>query len=90
MAIVHTAMFEAMNSIEGQYAPYKFNVPASSGTSVEAAGVSATHTVLVKLFPDQNLPSTQLMRHLCPRSLTGAQRPRALRSAKRLLPRFSR
>lgn len=53
VAIVHTAMFDAMNSIEGRYAPYKFNVAAPPGSSSEAAGIAAAHAVLVKLFPDQ-------------------------------------
>jgi hypothetical protein len=53
VAIVHTAMFDAINSVEGRYAPYKFKVPAPSGSSPEAAGVAAAHAVLLKLFPDQ-------------------------------------
>ena len=32
VAIVHTAMFDAINSIEGRYSPYKFKVPAPSGS----------------------------------------------------------
>jgi hypothetical protein len=54
MALVHTAMFDAVNSIEGRYAPYKAKVPAPPGTSPEAAAVAAAHAVLLKLFPDQN------------------------------------
>jgi hypothetical protein len=53
LAIVHTAMFDAMNSVEGRYAPYKFKVAATPDSSAEAAGVAAAYTVLVKLFPDQ-------------------------------------
>lgn len=53
MAIVHTAMFDAINSIEGQYAPYKFKVPAAAGSSAEAAGNAAAHATLVALFPEQ-------------------------------------
>jgi hypothetical protein len=53
LAMVHTAMFDAMNSVEGRYAPYKFKIAASQGSSTEAAGVAAAYTVLVKLFPDQ-------------------------------------
>jgi len=51
--MVHVAMFDAINSIEGGYTPYKFKVPASPGSSAEAAGVAAAHAVLGKLFPDQ-------------------------------------
>jgi hypothetical protein len=53
MAIVHTAMFDAINSIEGRYAPYKFKVSAPTGSSPEAAGVAAAHAALVQLFPEQ-------------------------------------
>lgn len=53
LAIVHVAMFDAMNSIEGRYTPYKFKVAAPAGSSAEAAGVAAAHAVLKKLFPDQ-------------------------------------
>ena len=53
VAIVHTAMFDAVNSVEGRYSPYKFKVSAPSGSSPEAAGVAAAHTALLKLFPEQ-------------------------------------
>ena len=53
VAIVHTAMFDAINSIEGRYSPYKFKVSATPGSSSEAAGVAAAHAVLLKLFPEQ-------------------------------------
>jgi hypothetical protein len=53
MAIVHTAMFDAINSIEGRYTPYKFKVSAPAGSSPEAAGVAAAHAALVGLFPEQ-------------------------------------
>jgi len=54
MAMVQVAVFDAVNSIERSYAPYKFNVPAPSGSSAEAAAIAAAHAVLLKLFPDQN------------------------------------
>jgi hypothetical protein len=53
LAIVHVAMFEAVNSIEHGYEPYKAKVAAPSGSSAEAAAVAAAHAVLLKLFPDQ-------------------------------------
>jgi len=53
MAIVHTAMFDAINSIEGRYTPYKFKVAAPAGASPEAAGVAAAHAALIRLFPEQ-------------------------------------
>lgn len=53
MAILHVAMFEAVNAIERRYAPYKLNLPAERGLSKEAAAASAAHAVLVALYPDQ-------------------------------------
>lgn len=53
MALVHTAMFDAVNSIEGRFTPYKAKVSAPSGSSSEAAAVAAAHAVLLKLYPDQ-------------------------------------
>jgi hypothetical protein len=53
MAIVHTAMFDAINSIQGQYTPYKFKVTAPPGSSPEAAGAAAAHATLIALFPEQ-------------------------------------
>ena len=53
MAMVHVAMFDAVNSIQHGYTPYKFNVAANSESSPEAAALAAAHTVLIKRFPDQ-------------------------------------
>jgi hypothetical protein len=46
-------MFDAINSIEGHYSPYKFKVSAPVGSSAEAAGVAAAHAALVKLCREQ-------------------------------------
>ena len=53
MAMVHTAMFDAVNSVEAHYAPYKFKESAPAGTSPEAAAIAAAHGVLLALFADQ-------------------------------------
>jgi hypothetical protein len=53
MSLVHVAMFDAINSVEGRYTPYKVKVQAPTGSSAEAAGTAAAHAVLVKLFPEQ-------------------------------------
>lgn len=53
MAIVHTAMFDAMNAIEARYSPYKVQRSAPAGSVAEAAGVAAAHTALRSLFPEQ-------------------------------------
>jgi hypothetical protein len=53
MAIMHVAMFEAMNAIERRYTPYRLNLTAERGASKEAAAAVAAHAVLVLLHPDQ-------------------------------------
>jgi len=52
-AMLHVAMFEAVNAIDRRYTPYKLNLAAEPGTSREAAAASAGHDVLVALYPDQ-------------------------------------
>src|SRR5215471_20170600 len=52
MAILHSAMFDAMNSIEPRYKPYKVRLAATPDTSKEAAAAAAAAAVLIKLFPD--------------------------------------
>ena len=52
MAILHTAIFDAVNSIEPRYKPYKVRVAATPDTSKEAAAAAAAAAVLIKLFPD--------------------------------------
>jgi PAP2 superfamily len=46
MAMVHTAMFDAVNSIERRYRPYLIQLPAEPTTSKEAAAASAAAAVL--------------------------------------------
>ena len=52
MAIVHTAIFDAVNSIQPRYKPYKVRFAATPDTSKEAAAAAAAAAVLIKLFPD--------------------------------------
>jgi hypothetical protein len=52
MAIMHLAMFEAVNSIEPRYRPYKAKLSASPDASKEAAAASAAGMVLGKLVPE--------------------------------------
>jgi len=52
-ALVHAAVFDAVNAIEARYTPYKIKVSAPAGASAEAAAVGAAHAVLVRLYPDQ-------------------------------------
>jgi len=53
LAMLHLAMFEAVNAIERRYTPYKLNLTADRNTSKEAAAASAGYEVLLALHPDQ-------------------------------------
>jgi hypothetical protein len=52
-AMLHVAMFEAVNAVEVRYLPYKLNVTADRNTSKEAAAAAAGHAILLALYPDQ-------------------------------------
>ena len=51
MALLHVAMFEAVNAIEGRYKPYKLSLVTDRNTSREAAAAVAGHAVLLALYP---------------------------------------
>jgi hypothetical protein len=51
-AITHTAIFEAVNAITGDYEPYLGTIMAPPGASGKAAAVAAAHGVLKNYFPD--------------------------------------
>jgi hypothetical protein len=52
MAIMHIAMFEAINAIERRYSPYRLKLASERNVSKEAAAAAAAHAVLVALHPD--------------------------------------
>ncbi len=51
-AIVHLAIFEAVNAIVGDYEPYLGTIDAPAGASPEAAAVAAAHRALMALHPE--------------------------------------
>lgn len=52
-AIVHLAMFDAVNGIERRYEPYYVTARAPRGAREEAAAVQAAYTTLRALYPTQ-------------------------------------
>ena len=52
-AMLHIAMFEALNAIDRRYAPYKLNLTADRTASREAAAAAAAYDVLLALHPDK-------------------------------------
>lgn len=53
LAIVHAALFDAVNMTVGKYEPYLAGGKAPSGASPEAAAAASAHAVLSWLFPAQ-------------------------------------
>lgn len=51
LAILHTAIFDAVNAITGARRPYRFAVPLEGEASVEAAAAGAAHEVISALYP---------------------------------------
>jgi hypothetical protein len=50
-AMLHIAMFDAVNSIVDTYTPYRVHVRGSRGASQTAAAAQAAHDILTALFP---------------------------------------
>jgi hypothetical protein len=53
LAIVHCAMYDALNSIDGTHQPYFTSFPMGKGASIDAAVAQAAHDTLVALYPSQ-------------------------------------
>jgi membrane-associated phospholipid phosphatase len=51
LAILHTAIYDAVNSITRTHQPYRFQLDAPAGASPDAAAVGAAYEVLLDLYP---------------------------------------
>jgi len=60
-AIVHIAIFDAVNAIAGGYESYTGLAPALAGTSMDAAIAQAAHDTLVALYPSQRASFDDLL-----------------------------
>lgn len=56
LAIVHVAIYDAVNSIDQRFSPYAVEAQPAVGASPEAAAVAAAYTALVSLYPSQAQP----------------------------------
>jgi len=52
-AMLHLAMFDAVNSVEGTFVPYLIEVPGGKAASADAAAAYAAHGVLSGLYPNR-------------------------------------
>ncbi len=53
LAIVHAAVYDAVNAIDRTHTVYHVEADAPPGASMEAAAVGAAHRVLTRLYPKQ-------------------------------------
>ncbi len=53
LAMVHVAVYDAVNAVTRTHRPFRAHVAAPEGTSPEAAAVAAAHRVLIDLYPAQ-------------------------------------
>ena len=51
-AVMHAAIYDAVNAIDGTHKPYLVRLSASHFASQEAAAAAAAHEVLVQLYPN--------------------------------------
>jgi hypothetical protein len=52
-AMMHVAMFDAVNSVADVYTPFRVLIPGGRGASQQVAAAQAAHDVLSALFPAQ-------------------------------------
>ncbi len=87
-AMMHIAMFDAINAIEREYEPYHVRLRNADGGSTEAAAAQAAHDVLVGLNPASAATyDAALARYLGPRPSSFIRRGAAVgaRVAKEIL-----
>jgi len=77
VAIVHIAVFDALNSILGGYQSYTGVQPAPRTASLDAAIAQAAHDTLVAMFPSQAPSFDQLLVEDLAQALPRLPQPRA-------------
>ncbi len=89
-AMLHVAMFEAVNAIDKRYAPYKFTLIADRAASKEAAAASAAHDVLWRFTPTRSPTLMPRLLHRFQELPNLTQSHGELNLAREPLPRSSR
>ncbi len=69
LAIVHAAIYDAVNGIEHKYTPYFVTERGPSGASPDAAAAQAAYTVLVAYYPTTRCSSRRGIRNTSPITL---------------------
>src|SRR2546428_3393244 len=53
MAMVHVAIADAVNTIQGRYTRYAVTIPAAPNASADAAVAAAARGILIQVYPSQ-------------------------------------
>ncbi|HLQ21926.1 MAG TPA: hypothetical protein VK132_01905, partial [Gemmatimonadales bacterium] len=53
MAMVHVAIADAVNTIQGRYTRYAVTIPAAPNASADAAVAAAARSILIQVYPNQ-------------------------------------
>lgn len=61
LAILHIAIFDAVNSVSPAFQPYAFQVTPPTGASSEAAAVGAAHEITSYLYPGISARADQML-----------------------------
>ena len=65
LALLHVAIFDAVNSFDRTYTPYIAFIDVPSGASRDVAAASAAHATMVAMYPSQRqIYDTLLARHV--------------------------
>lgn len=90
MAIIHLAIFDALNAAYHRYESYTSVKPAHNGYSTDAAVSQAAHDTLAALFPSQKPAFDQNLADELARVQRGPQKNVGVVSARRSPPPFWR
>jgi hypothetical protein len=78
LAMLHVAMFEAVNAIERRYQPYALQLATDRNTSGEAAAATAGHGVLLALYPGHRADLDALLSRTLDAVMEGPAKQRAI------------
>lgn len=77
-AMMHVAMFEAINSARGGYTPYLSMLPVAEGASQRVAAAKAAHQVLCQVYPSMESEFTAKLNRTLAREPDPIARQRGL------------
>ena len=83
MAMMHVAMFEAVNAIDRRYAPYRLKLSADKDIPKDTAAAAAAYAVLTTLYPDQQPGLDTALRALLAGVPDGDPKTKAIELGKR-------